>query len=116
MSTVVLDKPIFTKMIRTKGSLISSFVFTKEEDVDRWKREELPKLRSQYGDIVFAEHNLWGLGVGDSCRVLGEGLDTFEIVGIKRYSKDRYGFNLAFWCTEEVAKCYPLSISPADFV
>lgn len=97
---------IFTNRIRTRGALGSNFVFKNLESANEWIKKELPLLREQYGEIEFELSDLPGLKIGDTCQVCGEGGEEFKIVGIKKYSPNRYGFLLDSGWYEEVAKCY----------
>lgn len=101
-----LKKIRFTKMIRTSGGLQASFVFENQKEVQRWIKEDLPKLEAEYNKLSLEVSDLPGLRVGDKCKVWGEGNDVFVIEDIKIYSKDRYGFGLDSGWWEEVAKCY----------
>lgn len=100
---------VFTKGISVNGSLISSFVFQNNDEVKSWLQNELPKLQHQYGLLSVFSRELDGLKIGDQCHVFGEGDEVFTILGLRKYSPYRYGFNLDSGLSEEVYKCYKLT-------
>jgi hypothetical protein len=100
------SNPIFKIVARTRGQLGSSFVFENKAELEKWKKESLPKMEKEYGKLELNVAELPGLKVGDTCHVCGEGDDTFVIKSLIKYSENRYGFVLDSGCSEEVAKCY----------
>jgi len=97
----------FTKAITVSGNLGSHFVFTCDEEKNHWVKNELPKLKAEYGNVnISNERDLPGFEIGDTCRVWGEGNEEFVIEDLKCYSPYRYGFLLDSGWYEEVAKCY----------
>lgn len=97
---------IFTKKVKVRGGLLSSFVFEDQLAVKNWIKKELPLLEKKYGRLEYEVSDLPGLKIGDRCNVWGEAQDVFTITGIKRYSDNRYGFLLDSGWVEEVAKCH----------
>lgn len=97
---------IFTKLVRVRGGLVSSFVFENQAAVKTWIKKELPVLERTHGRLSYEVSDLPGLKIGDRCNVWGEARDVFTITGIKRYSDNRYGFLLDSGWYEEVAKCH----------
>ena len=98
--------PIYTKVIRVRGNLGASFVFEDQEEMDLWIETRFPSLQKQHGDIEYYTGDLDGLAIGDTCRVMGEGFDTFVITKLVVWEKYRVGFALDSGWIEEVAKCY----------
>ena len=100
------DNPVFTIRITVSGNLNSNYVFENNKEKNRWIKKDLVELEKQYGRLIIHETHLPGFKIGDTCRVVGEGLYEFKIESIKKYSKDRFGFGLDSGWYEEVAKCY----------
>ncbi len=97
---------MFSYEIQVKGNLWSSFVFTDKQSAENWLTDEFPKLKSQYGTLSYTINDLPGLKIGDQCNVLGDGYQVYTIIGVVKYSENRYGFLLDGWCSEEVGKCH----------
>lgn len=101
-----INENIYTKALSIRGELWSSYSFISEEDRTRFINEDLIELKKTYSNLIISTFDLPGLKIGDTCKVCGEGVTEFTIIGIKIYSKDRPGFILdSGWC-EEVVKCY----------
>lgn len=96
----------FIYCIRTRGDLLASYVFKDEKSKDKWLTDTFHALKSEYKNLTYIIEDLDGLEVGDECKVFGEGTDIFKILGVKKYSENRYGFLLDSGCWEEVSKCY----------
>ena len=99
-------QPVFTRCARTRGRLLSSFVFESDEALERWKREELPALCQEFGPLELLVDELPGLKLGESCFVYGEGDKRFVIEELVQWQPHRWGFVLDAGWVEEVAKCY----------
>lgn len=97
---------VFYRAVHVRGNLISTYVFEDSVEMKKWIQDILPNLRLKYGNINYSVSHLDGLKIGDICKVMGEGLDRFEIMGLKKYSDNRWGFVLDNGTTEEVNKCY----------
>ena len=95
--------------IYISGNFNSSFSFKNDKDADAWMKTELPKLKTEYGNLKIHRYKLDGLRVGDKCHVCGEGSDMFTIVDKKMYSANRPGFVLDSGWSEEVVKCYKVN-------
>ncbi len=100
---------IFTRAITVNGqNFYSSYCFENDEQMHQWIKEEFPVLareKKHKGKLTFHTYSLDGLKIGDRCHVCGEGNEVFTILGLRKYSKDRYGFELDNGFTEEVVKC-----------
>lgn len=108
MAKTVAKDLRFTRVVRTRGNYGASFVFVDDAELEAWKQSDLPRLEQQYGPLTLQTDTLPGLGIGDTCHVIGEGSDTFRIKSLVRYDTHRYGFFLDAGWTEEVAKCIAL--------
>lgn len=98
---------VFTKRVSIRGRLLSSYVFQNQTEVNNWLEDVFPRLQAKYNnDLTYEVSDLDGLKVGDKCCVIGDGDEVYEILGMKVYSKNRYGFILDSGWVEEVAKCY----------
>jgi hypothetical protein len=107
MNTKHEDKAkTFSKGISVSGGLWCYFVFENEEQTKLWIEKELPKLEEEYGKLNVRTFELPCLKVGDQCNVHGDAYDVYTIVGIVKYSENRYGFALDSGFVEEVAKCH----------
>ena len=104
-----VNKKVFTRAIKTRGGLVSSFVFEDLRQENLWLDRVLPGLQEKYGDLKVERVALPGLSVGDACHVFGEADDVFVIVGVLEYAPDRYGFLLDSGVTEEVVKCWAVT-------
>ena len=96
----------FTVGIRVWGGLGSSYVFESRESADTWLKTEFVQLKQEYSDLQYSVCDLPGLKIGDRCNVYGDGNEVYEIIGIKRYSPNRWGFELDNGFSEEVYKCH----------
>jgi hypothetical protein len=101
----VVVQRVFTKGLTLRGNLHSSYCFESEDEKSAWKMHVLPKLHAKYEDLELREFDLPGLKVGENCLVAGEGSEIFKIVGIVKYSDNRYGFCMESGDTEEIVKC-----------
>jgi hypothetical protein len=101
-----MENPVFTVCVQVKGGLISSFVFESEAQADKWMKTDFVQLCKEYGKLTAQRFALPGLRVGDLCNVWGEAQDQFRIVGLKKYSAERWAFILDSGWSEEVAKCH----------
>lgn len=98
---------IFKYCLTTRGNLGSCFHFEDKTSLDKWIKEELPQLNKEYKDtLTYYVRELDELKVGDICSVYGDGEEEYRILGIKKYSPNRFGFILDSGFAEEVGKCH----------
>ena len=97
---------VFTRAATVSGGLMSSYVFEDQKALDHWIATDFVKLEQTYGPLTLRIDTLPGLRIGDTCRVWGEGADTFVIEKLIKYSENRYGFILDSGWSEEVIKCF----------
>ena len=84
----------FNHCISIYGDYNSSFVFENISSMNVWLNNEYPRLKEKYDDLSYSIRKLDNLHIGDKCYVAGEGDDEFIIIGLKKYSPNRYGFVL----------------------
>lgn len=97
----------FTRVVRVRGGLQSSYVFQNEQQLEHWKNEFFPALQQKYGaDLTYKEDTLPGFKIGDTCGIYGEARDHFKIEKMVRYGNYRYGYALDSGWVEEVAKSF----------
>jgi hypothetical protein len=101
-----MSDKVFTKRVTVSGSFNSHFVFETADDVRQWLATDFIELNETYDDLTFKVTDLDGLKIGDKCHVIGDGNEEYTIIGIQKYSLNRYAFLLDSGFMEEVAKCY----------
>lgn len=104
-----MKNKVFTKSLKVKGNLYSSFCFENENERSNFIKNEIPKLEKTHGKLELFKEDLEGLKIGDKCHVWGDGDEEYIIEGIKKYSDHRYGFALSSGFFEEIVKCYKVS-------
>jgi hypothetical protein len=100
---------VFTKALSVSGDLWATFVFTSKRELDSFKKHELQELSKKYKITRVSIYKLDKLKIGDTCMVLGEGVEKFKIEALKQYAKYNYAFVLDSGWTEPVHKCYKLA-------
>lgn len=108
MCSVACSSPtkVFWYRVSTKGNLLCNYVFENKMQVDKWVKEEFPKLKRKFGTLEYTISDLPGLQIGDKCHVWGEAQDVFKIERMVKFEEHRYGFVLDSGFVEEVAKCH----------
>lgn len=99
-----LGKKAFNLCIRAQGRFNADLVFSTPEEVQQWLTKDLPEIEKK-GPISLYIRSLNGLKVGDTCFVMGEGMDKFKIEEIRQNGDYRYSFGVNN-CWENVAKCH----------
>ena len=99
---------VYNRAVSVTGGLVSTYCFESEKAIDTWVREELPKLRKEYGNLAYSVYSLDSLEVGDTCRVSGDGYDEFVILEVKEQSPNRPVFILDSGWLESVYKCHKI--------
>lgn len=105
----VIDEPFpgpFTWAAHVSGDYDCTFHFHNLEDLAVWMKSDFLKIKENYGKLTIKQERLTGLSIGDICRVWGDGINEYKIVGFEKWSTHYYGFVLDSGCVESVHKCY----------
>lgn len=98
----------FTKHVRVKGKLHSSFVFQDQAELDAWLITGYVVLCTKYGKLDYTTEDIHPLKIGDKCHVWGDGDAVYTIKELCNWYPHNYGFVLSHGWNESVSKCYPV--------